>query len=71
MSEKRYIRLTDNWGGRVAELSDEYESDRQKIPMYDFYNADRRLFCIRQAEAEIISEKKYFLALLAGEIFGE
>lgn len=72
VAEKRYIRLIDTWGGKIAELSDEYELGRNKVPMYDFYNADGRLFCIKQKDAEIISEKEYFVARLSGtEIFNE
>lgn len=72
MAEKRYIRLADEWGGTVAELCKETELGPAKILMYDFYNADGRLFCIKQSEAEIISEKEYFMARLSGaEIFNE
>jgi len=71
-AEKRYIRLIYTWNGMVAELCDEYELGRNKVPMYDFYNADGRLFCIKQKDAEIISKKEYFIARLAGaKIFNE
>lgn len=72
MVEKRYIRLADNWGGYVAELRSEYDRESKQIPMYDFYNATGRLFCIPQTEAEIISEKEYFMLRLSGsEIFND
>ena len=72
MAKKRYIRLIHTWGGTVAELDDEYVLGLNKVPMYDFYNTDGRLFCIQQKDAKIISEKEYFVARLAGaKIFNE
>lgn len=70
MAEKQYIQLVDTWGGHVAEFCEEYELGPKKVPMYTFYNAAGRLFCIKQTEAVIISEKEYFILLLAGsEVF--
>lgn len=70
MAEKQYIRLVDRWGGQVTELHSAYELGPKKIPMYDFYHADGRQFCIKQIDAEIISAKEYFMLRLTGtEIF--
>lgn len=68
MAKRQYIRLIDKWGGYIAELRDKY--NLEKTPMYDFYNVDGKVFCIKQSQAEIISEKKFFMLRLAGaEIF--
>lgn len=70
MANRQYIRLIDEWGGFIAELCGEYNLGQSKTPMYDFYNVDGKVFCIKQSQAEIISEKKFFMLRLAGaEIF--
>lgn len=70
MAEKQYIQLVDIWGGFVAEFVEAYDHGPNNIPMYNFYNTDRIVYCIKQTEAKIISEKEYFVARLAGaEVF--
>ena len=70
MAKRQYIRLIDEWGGFIAELCDEYNLG--KTPMYDFYNVNRKVYCIKQSQAEIISKKEYFTLRLTGtEIFND
>jgi len=76
VAEKRYIRLTAEhmeWTGHVAEFIKEQTMGPNSTQMYVFKDVSNDMGndrIVTADEAEFITEKEYFVAVLQGKLFG-
>ena len=68
--DKQYIRLLTKgvkYSGQVAQYTRTFKAKTHTPEMYGFLNAGGKVYYVPTSEAEIISKKEYFKAVLQGK----